>query len=135
MGSTRAARRAGINTANSVMAERKCSAAAPKPATRHASTASRPAYSVRARRRTSVKRLARDEVHWRLAILRPRVGVLQHVERVLDPVHGELIPVLVGGGKQALPDGIRLQLEHEDQQSFSGGFVYLRYRSRATGSA
>jgi dihydrofolate reductase len=51
---------------------------------------------------------------------------------LVDELHLFLVPVLVGGGKQALPDGVRLQLEHEEQRSFSSGFVYLRYRSSST---
>lgn len=38
-------------------------------------------------------------------------------------------PVFVGGGKPALPRGMRVDLELVDQQRFSGGVVYLRYRS------
>jgi dihydrofolate reductase len=51
---------------------------------------------------------------------------------LVDELHLFLVPVLVGGGKQALPDGVRLQLELEQQRSFSSGFVYLRYRCSST---
>jgi dihydrofolate reductase len=37
-------------------------------------------------------------------------------------------PVLIGGGTRALPDGVRLDLEHVDQRLFSGGVVHTRYR-------
>jgi len=37
-------------------------------------------------------------------------------------------PVVVGGGKQALPDGVRLRLELLDERRFGNGVVYLRYR-------
>ena len=47
---------------------------------------------------------------------------------LVDELHLLLVPVLVGGGKRALPDGIRIELEHEEQRSFSSGVVYLRYR-------
>ena len=40
------------------------------------------------------------------------------------------MPVLVGGGKQALPDGVRLRLELLDERRFGSGIVYLRYRVR-----
>ena len=49
---------------------------------------------------------------------------------LVDELHLFLFPVLVGGGKRALPDGVPLQLEHEDERSFSSGVVYLRYRAR-----
>jgi hypothetical protein len=35
---------------------------------------------------------------------------------------------LVGGGKRALPDGIRAQLELLDDRRFQNGVVHLRYR-------
>jgi len=47
---------------------------------------------------------------------------------LVDEYHLFLAPVLVGGGKRALPDGVRLELELIEERRFSGGFVYLRYR-------
>jgi dihydrofolate reductase len=41
-----------------------------------------------------------------------------------------LIPVMVGGGKRALPDGVRLELELLDVHRFDSDVVYLRYRPR-----
>lgn len=37
-------------------------------------------------------------------------------------------PVLVGGGKPALPTGIRVDFELLDDRRFDNGVVYLRYR-------
>jgi dihydrofolate reductase len=37
-------------------------------------------------------------------------------------------PTLVGGGKAALPHGIRARLELLDERRFGSGVVYLRYR-------
>jgi dihydrofolate reductase len=39
-----------------------------------------------------------------------------------------VVPVLVGGGKRALAQQMRSQLELLDERRFAGGFVYLRYR-------
>jgi dihydrofolate reductase len=39
-------------------------------------------------------------------------------------------PVVVGGGKQSLPDDVRLELELLDQRRLGNGMVYLRYRAR-----
>lgn len=39
-------------------------------------------------------------------------------------------PVVVGGGKRALPTGVRLELELLEERQFGGGVVYLRYRVR-----
>ena len=38
-----------------------------------------------------------------------------------------LVPVVVGGGKRALPAGVRLSLELLDERRFRNGTVYLRY--------
>lgn len=40
-------------------------------------------------------------------------------------------PIVVGGGKQSLPDDVRLELELLDERRFGGGMVHLRYRVRA----
>jgi len=37
-------------------------------------------------------------------------------------------PIVVGGGKRALPDGVRSQLELLDERRFENGVVHLRYR-------
>ncbi len=39
-------------------------------------------------------------------------------------------PVVVGGGKRALPDDVRVDLELLDERTFGSGFVYLRYGTR-----
>ena len=47
---------------------------------------------------------------------------------LVDELQRFLVPVLVGGGKRALPDGVRTDLELLDTQRFASGAVYLRYR-------
>jgi dihydrofolate reductase len=47
---------------------------------------------------------------------------------LVDDCHLLLAPVLVGGGKRALPEGVRLDLELVDERSFDNGMVYLHYR-------
>jgi len=49
---------------------------------------------------------------------------------LIDECHLFLIPILVGGGKSALPDDVRLELELLDERRFGDGTVYLRYRTR-----
>ena len=39
-----------------------------------------------------------------------------------------LCPTVVGGGKRALPDNVRVQLELLDERRFRNGVVHLRYR-------
>jgi len=48
---------------------------------------------------------------------------------LVDEYHLFLAPVVVGGGTQALPDGLRLSLELLDERRFDSGFVHLHYRS------
>jgi dihydrofolate reductase len=47
---------------------------------------------------------------------------------LVDELHLFLAPVLVGSGKPALPDGVRLSLRLVEQRRFESGFVYVRYR-------
>lgn len=48
---------------------------------------------------------------------------------LVDECHLFIAPVVVGGGKQALPGNIRLNLELLDERRFGNGMVYLRYRA------
>ena len=41
-----------------------------------------------------------------------------------------LVPVIVGGGKRALPDNVRVNLDLLDERRFRNGTVYLRYDAR-----
>ena len=49
---------------------------------------------------------------------------------LIDEYHLFIKPIIVGGGKPALPDNIRLELELLDERRFGNGEVYLRYRTR-----
>jgi dihydrofolate reductase len=49
---------------------------------------------------------------------------------LIDELHLFVVPIVVGGGKQALPDDARVELELLDERRFTGGFVYLRYATR-----
>jgi dihydrofolate reductase len=51
-------------------------------------------------------------------------------EGLVDECHIFLGPVLVGGGKRALPAGIRAGLILLDEHRFRNGVVYLRYRNQ-----
>jgi dihydrofolate reductase len=46
---------------------------------------------------------------------------------LVDELQLFLAPVLVGGGKPALPAGLRSRLELRGERRFAGGFVILRY--------
>jgi dihydrofolate reductase len=49
---------------------------------------------------------------------------------VLDECQLFIHPVILGGGKPALPDDVRVKLELLDERRFDNGAVYLRYRAR-----
>ncbi len=51
---------------------------------------------------------------------------------LVDEVHTFLNPIVVGGGKPALPDGLRVPLSLIDERRFAGGVVYLAYRVLTT---
>lgn len=47
---------------------------------------------------------------------------------LVDECHLFLCPIVVGGGKRALPDDVRTQLELLDERRFPNGVVHLHYR-------
>jgi dihydrofolate reductase len=49
---------------------------------------------------------------------------------LVDEYHLFVTPIVVGGGKQSLPDGVRVELELLDERRFAGGVVHLHYRTR-----
>jgi dihydrofolate reductase len=49
--------------------------------------------------------------------------------KLVDECHLFISPVLVGGGKPALPRDTRAKLELVDERRFASGVVYLRYRN------
>jgi dihydrofolate reductase len=49
---------------------------------------------------------------------------------LVDEVYLFVVPVIVGGGKPALPDGVRLDLRLEEERRFGNGTVFLAYRMR-----
>jgi dihydrofolate reductase len=49
---------------------------------------------------------------------------------LVDELHLFLSPIVVGGGKQSLPDRARVPLELLDERRFGNGVVYLSYATR-----
>ena len=47
---------------------------------------------------------------------------------LVDECHLFLCPIVVGGGKRALPDDVRVQLELVDERRFRSGVVHVHYR-------
>jgi dihydrofolate reductase len=54
---------------------------------------------------------------------------------LVDELDIVLAPAVVGGGKRAIPDGVRLGLELVDQRRFPDGMAYLSYRVTGPGPA
>jgi dihydrofolate reductase len=54
---------------------------------------------------------------------------------LVDELQLFLTPVLVGGGKHALPEGVNLRLELLDERRFRSGTVFLCYRIATGGNA
>ena len=48
---------------------------------------------------------------------------------LVEECHLFLSPIVVGGGKRALPDNVRLELELLDERRFGNGVVHLHYRA------
>ena len=49
---------------------------------------------------------------------------------LIDECQLFLTPLIVGGGKQCLPDNVRIELELLEERRFGNGTVFLRYRTR-----
>lgn len=47
---------------------------------------------------------------------------------LVDELHLFVAPVVVGGGRQSLPDEVRMKLELLDERRFGSGVVYVHYR-------
>lgn len=47
---------------------------------------------------------------------------------LIDECHLLVHPILLGGGKRALPDGLHIRMELLDERPFASGVVHLHYR-------
>ena len=77
-----------------------------------------------------VVRRLKAETAGEVGIGGPKLAAQAIAAGLVDEYHLFLVPVLVGGGKPALPDGVRADLELVDERRFGNGTVYLRYRTR-----
>jgi dihydrofolate reductase len=59
----------------------------------------------------------------------PELAVHAFKAQLIDELHLFIAPIVVGGGKQSLPNNVRLKLELIDERRFGNGMVYLRYRA------
>jgi dihydrofolate reductase len=57
----------------------------------------------------------------------PELAAQAFAAGLVDECQLFLAPVIVGGGKRGLPDGVRLTLELTEERRFDSGVVFLRY--------
>jgi dihydrofolate reductase len=65
-----------------------------------------------------------------LAVGGPELAAHAFRAGLVDEVHLFVAPIVVGGGKAALPADVRIELELLDERRFGNGMVHLRYRTR-----
>jgi dihydrofolate reductase len=65
-----------------------------------------------------------------LAVGGPALASQAFAAGLVDEVHLLLAPIVVGSGKPALPDGVRLELELLDERRLRNQMVHLGYRTR-----
>lgn len=70
-----------------------------------------------------------------LAVGGPELAAHAFRGGLVDECHLFVAPVIVGGGRRALPGGVRLELELLGERRFDGGMVHLRYGSRPLNAA
>jgi dihydrofolate reductase len=78
----------------------------------------------------SVRRM-KTEAARDLVVGGPELAAHAFQAGLVDQLHLVVVPVVVGGGKPSLPDGVRLELELVDERRFGNGTVFLRYGVRA----
>jgi dihydrofolate reductase len=66
-----------------------------------------------------------------IAIGGPELAAQAIKAGLVDEYHLFLSPIVVGGGTQALPDGVRVDLELLDERRFGNGVVHVHYCTRA----
>ena len=60
----------------------------------------------------------------------PHLALQAFKAGLIDECHLFLAPIIVGGGKQSLPNNVRLELELLEERRFGNGMVHLRYQAR-----
>jgi dihydrofolate reductase len=59
----------------------------------------------------------------------PEIAAHAFKAELIDECHLFFSPVIVGGGKRSLPDGVFLKLKLLNERRFQGGTLYLHYRA------
>lgn len=77
----------------------------------------------------AVRRLKETADH-DLAVAGPDLAGQAMKAGLVDEYHLFLAPAIVGGGKQMLPDDLRVDLELLHERGFDSGFVFVSYAAR-----
>ena len=75
-------------------------------------------------------RQLKESVEHDILIGGPELAAHAFRSGLIDECHLFIIPIIVGGGKQALPDNVRLELQLLEERRFGSGVVYLGYRTK-----
>jgi dihydrofolate reductase len=75
-------------------------------------------------------RLLKEAVEHDILIAGPELAAHAFRSGLIDECQLFLTPIIVGGGKPALPDNVRLELELLEERRFDNGAVFLRYRTK-----
>jgi dihydrofolate reductase len=65
-----------------------------------------------------------------ISVAGPELAAQAFRAGLVDECHLFVTPIVVGGGKQFLPDNVRVELELLDERRFGNGVVHLRYRTK-----
>jgi dihydrofolate reductase len=77
--------------------------------------------------REAVRRL-KESAGRDLSVGGPNLAAQALEAGLVDELQLFITPLVAGGGTQALPDGLRLELELLEESRFDSGVVYLHYR-------
>ncbi|WP_366970770.1 dihydrofolate reductase family protein [Rhodocytophaga aerolata] len=77
-----------------------------------------------------VRRLKADATH-DIALAGPALAAQALRAGLVDELQQIIFPVIVGGGKRFLPDGLRVNMDLMEQRSIGNGVVVLRYTIRS----
>ena len=75
-------------------------------------------------------RQLKEGVEQNISIGGPELAAHAFRAGLIDEVQLFLSPIIVGGGKQSLPDNVRIELELLEERRFGNGTVFLRYQTR-----
>ena len=75
-------------------------------------------------------RQLKEAVEQDILIGGPELAAHAFRSRLIDECQLFIAPIILGGGKQCLPDNVRLELELLEERRFGNGVVFLRYRTK-----